>query len=106
MAMIECPECNTEVSDSALRCPKCAYQINKPKRGFFGKIFKWLFILFNILMILWIWGGVSQSTEAINADASGAVAVGTGIGISMLLVLWAIGDIILGLLVLFTKPKS
>lgn len=28
MALINCPECNTEVSDKADKCPKCAYPIN------------------------------------------------------------------------------
>jgi len=31
MALINCPECGTEVSDKAEKCPKCAYPIN-PKR--------------------------------------------------------------------------
>jgi uncharacterized membrane protein YvbJ len=28
MALIHCPECGTEVSDKAEKCPKCAYPIN------------------------------------------------------------------------------
>jgi hypothetical protein len=28
MALITCPECGTQVSDKAERCPKCAYPIN------------------------------------------------------------------------------
>lgn len=28
MALIKCPECGTEVSDKAEKCPKCAYPIN------------------------------------------------------------------------------
>jgi hypothetical protein len=27
MALINCPECGTEVSDKAEKCPKCAYPI-------------------------------------------------------------------------------
>jgi hypothetical protein len=27
MALIKCPECDTEVSDKAEKCPKCAYPI-------------------------------------------------------------------------------
>ena len=27
MALIECPECGWEVSDTAARCPKCAYSL-------------------------------------------------------------------------------
>lgn len=30
MALIKCPECNNEVSDTALTCPKCGYQLNPP----------------------------------------------------------------------------
>ncbi len=29
MALINCPECGTEVSEKADNCPKCAYPINK-----------------------------------------------------------------------------
>ncbi|MFH4294631.1 zinc-ribbon domain-containing protein, partial [Acinetobacter baumannii] len=46
MPLINCPECNHSVSDKALDCPSCGARLMKPKRGFFGKIFKWLFILF------------------------------------------------------------
>ena len=31
MALILCPECGTEVSDKAEKCPKCSYPINKPQ---------------------------------------------------------------------------
>jgi hypothetical protein len=109
MAMINCPECNEEVSDSALKCPKCGYQINKPKRGVFGKIIKWSFILFNILMLWWIIGGVGATTEgieAMNEAEQAGVAIGTGLGVMMIMTVWVIGDIILGLFVLFTRPKS
>ncbi|WP_338423971.1 zinc-ribbon domain-containing protein, partial [Pantoea ananatis] len=30
MALVNCPECHKEVSDSALRCPSCARQLRKP----------------------------------------------------------------------------
>jgi ribosomal protein L40E len=29
MALINCPECETEVSDKAEKCPKCHYPINQ-----------------------------------------------------------------------------
>ena len=34
MALINCPECNKEISDKAMTCPNCGYpvqEINKPK---------------------------------------------------------------------------
>lgn len=109
MAMISCPECNNSVSDTAFKCPKCGVQLRKPKRGFFGRIFKWGFVAFNVLMALWIFGGMNAASDGMNsmndAERAGAT-VGAGLGAAMLLVLWAIGDIILGLLVLFTRPKA
>jgi hypothetical protein len=39
------------------------------------------------------------------AGQAGAT-IGTGIGVALLLGIWFIGDVILGLLVLFTRPKA
>ncbi|WP_239690329.1 hypothetical protein [Rodentibacter caecimuris] len=75
-----------------------------------GKVFKWVFILFNVLMLIWLVGGVGSSAEVINSATSEAeragAAIGTGLGASIILTLWVIGDVILGLFVLFTRPKS
>lgn len=109
MALINCPECSIEVSDTALKCPKCGVQLRKLKRGFFGKLVKWSFIGFNVLMAIWLIAGMGAATEGMEAmsDAEKAgTAIGTGIGAAMILVIWVFGDIILGLLVLFTRPKS
>ncbi|MFK7780369.1 MAG: zinc ribbon domain-containing protein [Candidatus Gracilibacteria bacterium] len=109
MAMINCPECNEEVSDSASKCPKCGFQINKSKRSIFGKTIKWSFILFNILMLWWLIGGVGSVTEGMDAMSEAqktGTAVGAGLGAMMIMTIWVMGDIILGLFVLFTRPKS
>ena len=109
MALINCMECQAEVSDSALKCPKCGVQLRKPKRTFMGKLVKWSFIAFNVLMLIWMAGAISSSTEAIEgmsgAQKAGA-QIGTGIGMTLLVGIWLVGDIILGLFVLFTRPKS
>ena len=109
MAMIECPECSNEVSDQAMACSKCGIQLRKPKRGFFGKVVKFLFVAFNVIMALWLFSyfgfiGDSYSGSASDAEAAGT-AIGGTIGVGILLFLWAIGDLILGLFVLFTRPK-
>ena len=110
MAMISCPECSSQVSESALKCPKCGYQLRKPKRGFFGKVFKFLFIAFNILMVLWLMaymGSVGEISNNAVTDAERAgTAIGGTIGTGVLLSIWVFGDIILGMFVLFTRPKS
>lgn len=109
MALINCPECQSEVSDSALKCPKCGVQLRKPKRGFFGKLFKWSFIGFNILMAFWLfsyWGTVGEMTSSSSGAEKAGAAIGGTIGTGMLFGLWMFGDIVLGLFVLFTRPKS
>lgn len=110
MAMIACPECETKVSDTAMKCPSCGVQLKVATRGFMGKLFKWVFILFNILMVIWLIGAFNVTGDAINTAGSDAEAAGTaigaGIGMTMLFMLWVIGDIILGIFVLMTKPKS
>lgn len=110
MALINCPECNNQVSDQAFKCPSCGKQLRKPKRTFMGKVFKWLFIIFNLFMLYWLISGMGAGAEVMNSAASDAeragAAIGAGLGMSMILGLWAIGDIILGLFVLFTRPKS
>jgi len=85
-------------------------EMQKPKRTIMGKIIKWTFILFNIFMLLWMWGGMSGSADVIasatnDAEAVGAT-IGTGLGAIMIGGIWLFGDIILGMFVLFTRPKQ
>ena len=79
-------------------------------RSFFGKIVKWVFIGFNILMLLWMifgMGGAAESYDKLgsNAEKAGA-AIGTGIGAMMIMFIWGFGDLILGIMVLLTRPKN
>ena len=110
MAMIKCPECSSEISDSALKCPSCGIQLRKLKRSFFGKLIKWSFIGFNILMVIWLfsyWSDISELTDSVGSDAEKAgAAIGGTIGTGLLFGIWVFGDFILGLFVLITRPKS
>ncbi|MEA3036054.1 MAG: hypothetical protein QOH04_1819 [Sphingomonadales bacterium] len=74
----------------------------------FGKLVKWLFIGFNALMIFWIVAGVTSSAShaPVGEAAQAGHAVGTAIGVGLLLVLWALGDVILGIVVLLTRRKK
>lgn len=59
-------------------------KIEKPKRSLFGKIVKYTFIGFNILMLVWFIGGMSSASKGIEnatteAEQAGA-AIGTGLG--------------------------
>ncbi|MGW0338058.1 hypothetical protein ACWD0J_40835 [Streptomyces sp. NPDC003011] len=62
-------------------------------------------------MLIWAITGVStaESCEGLTGDAlttCQAGQVGTGIGVGLLILLWALGDIILGVLWLITKPHT
>lgn len=109
MALIKCPECGEQVSDSAISCPKCAVKLRTLKRSFFGKIIKWTFIIFNIIMAWWLIGGINNATagyNSLNSAQQAGTAIGTGIGAMFIIGIWLFGTIILGLFVLFTRPKQ
>ena len=110
MALTNCPECAAEISDQAFDCPKCGAKLKSPKRGFFGKLIKFTFVLFNILMIIWLFsylGSVGEINGQQNSDAARTgVAIGATIGTGLIGSIWVMGDIILGLLVLLTRPKK
>ena len=73
------------------------------KRTVASHIARVLFWGFNLLMILWIWGGL-DATVGGDVALGAAESIGVGIGITMLVILWVVGDIILGLFYFFTKP--
>lgn len=51
MSMIKCPECGKEISDNALACPNCGYQLHKKKKGYLP-----LAIIGTILSVLEVFG--------------------------------------------------
>lgn len=110
MALVSCPECKKEISNSAAKCIHCGFVVRKPKRGPLGQVFKWIFILFNILMVWWLisyWTEIGSSISEYESEAeqSGAALGGT-LGTGMIVTFWALGDVVLGLFVLFTRAKA
>ena len=109
MPLIKCPECQAEVSDKALKCTKCGVQLRKPTRSVFGKLVLWGFIGFNLLMLIWLIAGMGAATEGMetmsNAEQAGT-AIGAGIGAMMIAGIWGFGDIVLGIMLLVTRPRS
>lgn len=106
--LIDCPSCEKQVSTRAQSCPSCGAVLRKAKRGLFGKLVIFSFWGFNVLMGVWIWGGTQNAVESsqglTGAEAAGA-AIGTGIGVTLLVMIWAIGSMILGLMALLTRPR-
>jgi hypothetical protein len=80
------------------------------KRGFFGKLFKILFIIFNILMLAWVvsyWATVGQHVGAAGSEAAKAgAAIGATLGTGMLLFFWVAGAVILGLITMLTRGET
>jgi hypothetical protein len=80
----------------------------KHERGCLGVGFLALFWLFNAYMLYAVVSGAANISQIeVNSDAARAgAAVGTTIGFGILLVIWALGAVILGLLSFFTRgPK-
>ena len=80
----------------------------KRERSAIGKVIKWIFIAFNLLMALWLVGGLHSASKIQTFSAAEQIGAGIGvtIGVAVLLVLWAIGDLILGILVLVTRGSK
>lgn len=66
MALIKCPECNHDVSDTAITCPNCGYALRKDvvqqKRASFFSRFKIPIIIAIIIWALAGWYYYDQST--------------------------------------------
>ena len=79
------------------------------KRTGFAKLVKWCFIAFNILMVLWVVSGLSNSGDVINSASSDAeqvgAVIGTGIGMMFIAGIWFFGFVIGGIMMLLTRPK-
>jgi hypothetical protein len=82
----------------------------KTVRGPFGKLVKWAFILFNIVMLCSVLAFCAHVGNVVNESASDAETAGAGIGGALgsgfLMMIWLVGDVVLGMFVLFTKGKK
>lgn len=110
MATHECPSCKGGVSPKAFDCPHCGHPIRKPKRGFFGFLFKWALILFNLLMLIWLVGYFAQLGEMLNSTSDefeqAGAAIGGTIGVGFLMIILLFGNVILGIPTLLTRPSK
>lgn len=78
------------------------------RRGPFGHLVKWAFILFNLGMLAWLvlfWGALPEPGAMSEAEQAG-VAVGGLIGTGVVLFFWAGGAVILGLAALLTRGRK
>jgi hypothetical protein len=92
MSLIECPECNKEISDQAVMCPHCGYPI---KGGFYGRFYEYQSekTLFGLPLVHIYLGPNSDPQTGKLRCAKGIIAIGN-IAVGGL----AIGGISLGVI--------
>jgi hypothetical protein len=84
-------------------------KVEKNQRSLFGKIVKYTFIGFNILMLVWFIGGMASASKGIEnatteVEQAGAT-IGTGLGAIFIIFIWVVGAVILGIMTLLTRAK-
>ncbi|WP_431678566.1 hypothetical protein [Kitasatospora sp. KL5] len=76
------------------------------------RFFTWVILLFNLVMLIWLVSGVASTARDCDGLVGNALTdceasnVGTGIGATLIVVLWAMGDVILGVLWLVTDRRG
>lgn len=82
----------------------------KRKRGIFGWVFLLLFWGFNAIMAVAFFAGISDSVDKgsqLTSEAEQAGhAIGSVIGMGMVLGIWVMGAVLLGIFVLLTRGKK
>lgn len=72
----------------------------------------WALVIFNVLMLILLVTSVNAAGETtcdpqLSADLCDAArGIGTGIGVTFLVIIWFIGFIVLGLIWLMSRPKD
>ena len=107
---------NSSASDRGVSDKKCGdlkrdTKRCKPQRGFIGKMVKYAFIGFNILMLLWFITEICKPAETTAKPNSEAVLAGlymsAGHGVTMMIIMmWTFGGIAMGIMMLLTAPKE
>lgn len=79
------------------------------RRGLFGHLFKWSFVLFNLAMAAWLlsyWMTTGDLLAGARSDAERAGgAIGATLGTGMIMFVWAAGAVVLGMLALLTRGR-
>ena len=84
--------------------------VEKHKRGVLGWLFLILFILWNALMVLVLILMIQTTNnfmQTVDAGAeSSAAAIGAGSSLIFLIIVWALGSVITGLLAFVTRGSK
>lgn len=81
--------------------PEIIAPAEKPRKK--KRIFMWFFLVVQLLFLIAVIAGISSGGDTSNcgslsqADCEAAGQIGTGIGVALIFVAWAIVDVILGI---------
>ncbi len=81
------------------------YREIRGKLGFFGWLWRILFVGWQVLMVAWFLGYTTEVAPMVEGDDAASVGAAIGVGLSWMVILffWVCGTIILGLFVLLTR---
>lgn len=72
--------------------------------------FSWVILVINALFLIWVIAGAASSNAACDPKTQAACeagqAIGKGIGVALIIVFWAVIDVILLVIWLVTKKKD
>lgn len=103
-----------EPSPPRQTAPAPVRAVGPPSSGRSGwRPMTWVVLAFNVLMVVWIGAGLvgvsdncaDEVGSALEACEAGT-AIGASIGVAFLVMLWALGDVILGVIWLVTRKSS
>ena len=103
MALLSCPECQTENSSTAVSCTNCGYAFQVERRGIVGKLMKYIFIWFHWGLLLAMLTPFFIASFAPEVSPEHALAAGFGFLFGVLI--WFGGALFWGILVYITKGK-
>jgi len=76
------------------------------------RVFTWFILAFNTLMLAWVIDAIASHASTCHGLTGDALTnceagnVGVGLAVTLLFVFWALGDVILGVLWLVTRPRT
>lgn len=73
----------------------------------------WALVIWTVLIVLWIFAGTSAVGENCTGESGSALeacragtAIGAGLGVTFIIIIWFLGFIVLGLIWLMSRPKD
>jgi len=99
MALINCPDCDKEVSTVAYDCPSCGGKLREPERTLFGKLCSLVLGLLSLGLLIELFGGVGVLSHYV-------FDIPPGTDEDLVIGMWVVVVLIAGLFSFFTRPKK